>query len=115
MASEYKAKLNNLRMAPRKVSLVADLVRGKDLKDALLQLQFLNKAAAEPVKKVLESAAANAKDLDQVKKQELKVAEIFVTEAAKYKRARPVSRGRSHMIIKRGSNILVKLTPKTTK
>ena len=58
-----KAVLKNYRQSPRKVRLLADLVRGKKVKDALNALQFIDKRAAEPFAKVLRSAEANAKDL----------------------------------------------------
>ena len=79
--TEIKAQLNNLRIAPRKVRLVAGLVRGLDAEPALTQLKFSPKDAALPVAKLIESALANAVENHQLKKDNLFVKEIKAGES----------------------------------
>jgi large subunit ribosomal protein L22 len=86
------------------------MVKELEIEDALDQLEFLNKRGAKYVQKALKSASANAKNQANLKMNELKIAEMFVTEAMTYKRGKPVARGRYHMIRRRGSNLTVKLT-----
>lgn len=111
--TEVKAKLSDYRQAPRKVRLIADLVRGKKIKDALTKLSFLPKKAALPMKKLLESALANAKNRE-IDENILTVKEIRVDNAGMFKRYRPVSRGRSHPIRRRNSHISVTLSDEVT-
>ena len=109
MAS-YQAKLSHLRIAPRKVRLVADLVRGMNLHTARHNLQFSTKRASVPILKLLDSAASNAKDIkEDVNEDSLVIREIFVNEGPKLKRFRPVSRGMSHAIEKKTSHITIVL------
>lgn len=110
--AEYKAKLNNLRISPRKVGLVIDLVRGMPVQTAITKLEFLNKKAAEPVRKLLKSAIANATNNFGAAESALSIKEIFVTQAETYKRGKPVSRGRYFQIMRQGSNITVVLESK---
>ena len=108
---EIIAKINNLSVAPRKVRLAADLIRGKKISDAKLQMQFLTKGVAEKFFKLLQSAEANAKhnfkiaDVDN-----LIVSKIFVDEGRKLKRSRPRARGSAYMVRKRTSHTTLVLS-----
>jgi large subunit ribosomal protein L22 len=103
-----KALVKNYRQSPRKVRLVADVVRGKKVDVALTELSFMPKRAADPVRKVVESALANAKD-NSVATDNLIVKEITVDEGVTLKRWRPKARGTAHPIRKRTSHIKVVL------
>lgn len=103
-----KAVLKNYRQSPRKVRLVADVVRGKKIPDALGALRFLNKRAAEPFAKVLQSAAANAKQAGKNPDQ-LKVIKVTVDKGPTFKRFMPRARGSASPINRRNSHITVEL------
>ena len=107
------ASLNRFRMSPRKVRLVADLVRGMNIKQAETQLRFLNKKAAKPVLKLLDSAVANAKNNFKSSGKDLYISEIFVNEGQTLKRWRARAMGRSAPIKKRTSNIKISLEEAT--
>jgi len=109
------AKLNNLRTAPRKVRLVADLIRRKDVNKALEDLAFVKNKTAQPMIKLLKSAIANAKNNFQLDADKLYIATIFVNEGNKLKRFHPVSRGRANEILKRTSHITLILDEKDKK
>lgn len=109
---EVKAKARFIRMSPRKVRLVVDAVRGLSVPHALTQLRFINKAAALPVRKVIESAAANAEHNFSLKRADLTVKEISVDGGPIFKRWRPRAMGRSAPIRKRTSHINVTLASK---
>lgn len=94
-------------ISPQKVRLVADLVRGLPVEKALETLQYTNKKAAVLVKKVLESAIANAENNYGLDIDELTVSKIFVDAGPTLKRVRPRARGRADRIIKRSSHITV--------
>ncbi len=94
-------------MTARKVRLVVDMIRGMDALYASEALQFVNKAAAVPVKKALDSAIANATNNYEMDKKLLKVVEARVDEAPTFKRGRAVSKGRYHQILKRNSHIVI--------
>ena len=102
---EIKAKLNYLRIAPRKVRLVADLVRNMDVKEAETQLKFMPKRSAAPLLKLLNSAIVNAKNNFNIEKDGLYIKELKINEGPPLKRWRPVSRGRAFPIMKRTSHI----------
>jgi large subunit ribosomal protein L22 len=102
------AQLSNYRQSPRKVRLVANLVRGKKVVAAFEQLTFLPKRASEPVKKLIESAVANAKSLS-IGKDDLYVREIRVDKGVTLHRSMPRARGRAFEIKKRSSHIVVVL------
>ncbi|HOK35113.1 MAG TPA: 50S ribosomal protein L22 [Candidatus Pacearchaeota archaeon] len=105
---EIKASLNYLRIAPRKVRLVADLIRGMEVNKAQSILKFTEKRAAEPLLKLLNSGVANAKknfNLTEEQIQKLYIKEINVDEGPKLKRWIPVSRGTAHEIQKKTSHI----------
>jgi len=103
-----KAVLKNYRQAPRKVRLLADLVRGKKIKDALNALQFVDKRAAEPFAKVVRSAEANAK-LAGVDTSKLIISKVAVDKGLVIKRFTPRARGSASAINKRSSHITVEL------
>ncbi|MGE5309962.1 MAG: 50S ribosomal protein L22 [Sphaerimonospora mesophila] len=105
-----KASLRELRLAPRKVALVASLVRGRSVEDALVILQHTPKRAAKPVAKVIASARANAINNHGLKADGLRISLLSVTAGPRLKRFRPVSRGRAHPFQKRTSNIFVQVT-----
>lgn len=110
-----KAILKNHRQSPRKVRLVADVIRGKKVADALTILMFTPKKAASSVKKVLESAIANAKNNDNLDEKDLYVKEISVDEGVTLKRWRARARGSAARIRKRTSHIVVTLATKDGK
>ncbi|MBK6659374.1 MAG: 50S ribosomal protein L22 [Proteobacteria bacterium] len=101
------AKLRNARMAAQKVRLVADQIRGQRVEKAINILTFSNKKAAHLVKKVLESAIANAEHNDGADVDELKVSTIMVDEGATMKRWRARARGRAAKIMKRTCHVTV--------
>ena len=103
------AKLNNLRISPRKVRLVADMVRGKNANNAQSVLFFCIKKGALPVKKLLDSAIANAKNNFQMDEKDLFISLITVDEGRILKRWRARARGRSCRIEKKTSNITLGL------
>jgi large subunit ribosomal protein L22 len=108
---ESKAHLRYLRMAPRKVSVVADLIRGKSAGEALNILKFTRRAAAKPVAKLIASAVANATDLSkgQVDVDTLVVKSISVDQGPTAKRFMPRAMGRATPIHKKTSHVHVVL------
>ncbi len=107
------ANLNYLRLAPRKVRLVAGLIRGMDAKEAEIQLKFLGKRAAEPILKLLKSAISNASHDFNIEKDNLFVSEIQVNEGKPFKRWRARAMGRAYPITKRTSHIKLVVETKT--
>lgn len=107
-----KSSLKNYRQSPRKVRLVADLVRGKKVSQALSELNFLPKRAGEVMTKLIQSAAANAENNFKVSPDDLVVKEITVDQGLTLKRYRPRARGVAKRINKRTSNINVVLEVK---
>ena len=101
------AKLSNYRQAPRKVRIVADLIRGKGAQHAINLLSVLPKRAGEPMKKLVESAVANAKDVSAV---DLYISSIQVNEGNVFKRMMPRARGRGAPIKKKTSVITLSLS-----
>lgn len=96
-----------VRMSPRKVGVVASLVRGRSVNDALVILQHTPRRAAEPVIKAIKSAKANADNNHDLKPDTLIITAITVTPGVRYKRYRPVSHGRAHPFQRRTSHITV--------
>lgn len=103
-----KAFLKNYRQSPRKVRLLADLVRGKDVRNALSALSFANKRAAKPFAKILTSAVANAKALGK-NTEALFVKQVAVDKGVTTKRFMPRARGSASTINRRTSHIKVEL------
>jgi len=106
---KVNAKLRNLRIAPRKVRLVADMIRGKSLVDARDQLKFTIKKSARPVLKLLNSAAANAENNFQLNPLNFYISKITVDEGPKNKRWKPRAMGRAGAIQKKSSHITIVL------
>lgn len=104
---EAIAKHRFARISPQKARLVADQLRGKPVAQALEILNFSNKKAAELIKKVLESAIANAEHNEGADIDNLNVAKIFVDEGPTMKRIMPRAKGRADRILKRSSHITV--------
>lgn len=104
-----KAVLRQVRISPKKANLVAELVRRKKVTDAIDTLRFTPKKAARIIRKIIESAAANAETNFKQNKDLLYIKEIIVTEGPTYKRSLPISKGRVHPILKRTSHITVKV------
>ena len=103
-----KAVLKNYRQSPRKVRLLADLVRGKKVSDALRHLAFVDKRASEPFAKVIRSAVANAK-LAGREEASLKIAKVAVDKGIVMTRFMPRARGSASPINRRSSHITVEL------
>jgi len=106
---EIKAKLSNLRIAPRKVRLVADAIRNKKAVEAESILGFAVKKGAQPILKLLNSATNSAKTNYQIEKENLYIFKILVDEGPKYKRWMPRARGRASEIMKRTSHVTLVL------
>jgi len=104
---EARAVARYVRVSPRKARLVVDLIRGKAIGDARAILKFSDRAAAEIVEKVLNSAVANAERNLHVKADDLIVGSTFVDEGPTLKRVRPRAMGRAFRINKRTSHITV--------
>ncbi|BFD25094.1 MAG: 50S ribosomal protein L22 [Candidatus Parcubacteria bacterium] len=102
---EVKANLNNLRMSPRKVRLLADLVRGLPVDKALAQLKFANKRAAQPLAKLIESAVANGENTYDLKRDNLFIKEVRADDGFTLKRWMPKAHGRATVIRKRSTRL----------
>ncbi|MEH6527527.1 MAG: 50S ribosomal protein L22 [Sneathiella sp.] len=98
---------NRIRVSPQKLNLVAGLIRGKSAEAALSELTFSKRAIARDVKKILQSAIANAENNHQLDVDQLFVAEAHVGKSLVMKRMRPRGRGRSSPILKPFSNITI--------
>jgi large subunit ribosomal protein L22 len=109
---ETRAKLTYARISPQKCRLVADQIRGLPVEKALQLLAFSTKKGAGIVKKVLESAIANAEHNDGADIDELKVSKIFVDQGPTLKRMRALAKGRGNRILKRTSHITVTVADK---
>lgn len=105
-----QATLSNFRQTPRKMRMVANLVRGKRVSDVLVQLDFVAKKASLPIKNLIASAVANAKAMD-IPTDELVVKTIKVDGGSIMYRRRPAARGSAHPIRKRTSSVFVELSP----
>lgn len=106
---ETQAVLRGARLSAQKGRLIADLIRGKSVAEALDILTFSPKKGAELVRKVLESAVANAEHNNGADVDELKVSTVFVDEGVTMKRISPRAKGRADRILKRTSHITVKV------
>ncbi|MBI2012661.1 50S ribosomal protein L22 [Candidatus Curtissbacteria bacterium] len=106
---EVRAIAKNVRISPEKVRLVVDKIKKMRPREAIEVLEFLPQKAAKPLKKVIGSALANAKNNFGLDEQTLAFRELAATKGLTFKRYRPVSRGRAHHILKRTSRITVVL------
>lgn len=102
---QASAKVTGVRVTPRKVRLVIDLVRGKDVSVALGILSNINKSAVTPVTKLIKSAAANAVNTKKMDESKLYIAEIYAGDGPRMKRFLPRAKGSASSIIKRTSHI----------
>ena len=108
---EAKAELKYLKASPQKVRLVADLVRGRKVEDAIKILHYTQKSCAKDLEKLLRSAVANAENSENpADVDELVVAKILVNEGPREKRIQPAPMGRAYQIQKRKSHIKVVLS-----
>ena len=110
--NEVKATAKYVRMAPRKVRMVVDQIRNKSVSQALELLQFAEVAAAVPVEKVLRSAVANAENNNNLRANNLYIAEAYVDEGPTLKRIRPRAKGSASRINKRTSHITIVVAPR---
>jgi large subunit ribosomal protein L22 len=106
---EVAAKHRGARISAQKARLVADQIRGKGVEEALQILEFSTKKAADLMKKVLDSAIANAEHNDGLDIDDLHVSTVFVDEGPTMKRIRPRAKGRADRIFKRTCHITVKV------
>jgi large subunit ribosomal protein L22 len=106
---EVVARLRGARLSAQKARLVADQIRGKGVEEALTLLTFSPKKGAEVIKKVLNSAIANAEHNEGADVDELRVATIYVDEGMTMKRIKPRAKGRADRILKRSCHITIKL------
>lgn len=109
---QAKAIAKSVRIAPRKVRLVVDLIRGKDVGQAIAILRHTQRGASPVVEKVLNSAIANAEHNYELDPDNLVVSEVYVGEGATLKRFRPRAQGRASSINKRTSHITVVVAEK---
>ena len=106
---EARATLNHARISARKVKIVADLIRGKDVKEALAIVKFTPKAASAIVEKLLKSAIANAENNMSMDSKKLYISEIYANQGPTLKRIRPAAKGSAVRIRKRTSHITIVL------
>ncbi len=106
---EAKATLRFARISSRKVKIVADLIRGKNVDEALAIVKFTPKASSEIIEKLLKSAIANAENNHNMKQNNLYVAEIYANQGPTLKRIRPAAKGSAVRIRKRTSHITIVL------
>ena len=109
---EAKAYLKYLRISPRKVQIVADLIRGKNVGTAMAILMQTPKAASEPMMKLLKSAVANAENNFNMDVEKLIVTEVFATPGPILKRVMPRAQGRAYRINKRTSHVTIAVAEK---
>ncbi len=109
---EAKAIAKYIRIAPRKVRIVADLIRGKSIAEAFAILQHTPKVASEVVEKALKSAVANAEHNYDMNVDALYVSTIYVDQGPTMKRIHPRSRGQAFKILKRSSHVTVMVKEK---
>lgn len=112
LVKEARATLKFARISSRKVKIVADLIRGKDVDEALAIMKFTPKASSEVLEKLLKSAIVNAENNHDMKHENLYVAEIFANQGPTLKRIRPAAKGSAVRIRKRTSHITIVLKEK---
>ena len=112
LVKEARATLKFARISSRKVKIVADLIRGKNVDEALAIVKFTPKASSEVIEKLLKSAIANAENNHEMKHENLYVAEIFANQGPTLKRIRPAAKGSAVRIRKRTSHITIVLKEK---
>ncbi len=115
--SQYFARLSNCPTSPRKMRLVADLIRGKDVDRALSILRFTKKEAAQRLEKLLLSAIANWQSKNEgvrIEESNLYIKQIYVDSARMLKRIRPAPQGRAHRIRKRSNHVTLVIDSRKT-
>ena len=112
LVKEARATLKFARISSRKVKIVADLIRGKNVDEALTIVKFTPKASSEILEKLLKSAIANAENNHDMKHENLYVAEIYANQGPTLKRIRPAAKGSAVRIRKRTSHITIVLKEK---
>ena len=112
LVKEARATIKFARISSRKVKIVADLIRGKNVDEALAIVKFTPKASSEVIEKLLKSAIANAENNHGMKHEKLYVAEIFANQGPTLKRIRPAAKGSAVRIRKRTSHITIVLKEK---
>ena len=110
--NEARATLKYSRISARKVKIVADLIRGKDVDEALAIIKCTPKASSEILEKLLKSAIANAENNHDMKHENLYVAEIYANQGPTLKRIRPAAKGSAVRIRKRTSHVTIVLREK---
>ena len=109
MIPQAEATLKYARISSRKVKIVADLIKGKDINEALAILKYTPKASSEIIEKLLKSAIANAENNHNMAHEKLYVADIYANQGPTLKRIRPAAKGSAFRIRKRTSHITIKL------
>ncbi len=109
---EAKAYAKYIRISPRKVQIVCDLIRDRDVDTAMAILMNTPKSASEPLIKLLKSAVANAENNFSMEHDKLYVSEVFATAGPILKRMRPASKGRGYRINKRTSHVTITVAEK---
>ena len=109
---EARASLSNVRISPRKVQIVLDLIRNQSTEKALATLRLTPKAASPILEKLLKSAIANADNNHSMNKNNLYVSECYVTSGPIMKRIMPRAQGRAYRILKRTSHITIVVAEK---
>lgn len=109
---EVKAYIKDLRMSPRKVKIVCEQLRGKNVGDAVAILMNTPKMASEPLLKLVKSVVANAENNEEMDVEKLYISQCFVTPGQIMKRIQPVSKGRAYRINKRTSHVTVAVAEK---
>ncbi|NLJ16982.1 MAG: 50S ribosomal protein L22 [Clostridiales bacterium] len=104
---EARAELKHIRISPRKVGIVLDLIRNKNVELARATLKHTHKSASEPLLKLLNSAVANAANNHDMDVTRLYVSSAYVGAGVTLKRIRPKDHGRAHRILKRTSNVVL--------
>ncbi|MBF0492024.1 MAG: 50S ribosomal protein L22 [Deltaproteobacteria bacterium] len=112
MANQIKAKISHLRVSPRKVRLVCDLVRGKKVQEAIDLLRFTKRGCSRDLMKLIQSALSNANHKGGVDVDKLHVNTLYVDQGPTLKRSLPRARGSASPILKRTSHITVVLAEK---
>lgn len=107
-----KAYGKNIRISPKKLRVIAEVIRNQDVSEALGFLKYAPKKGADLLYKILASAVANAENNDGQKGSDLRIGTLSINKWIVYKRGNPVSRGRMHPILKRTSNIILELQVK---
>jgi large subunit ribosomal protein L22 len=107
-----KANGKNIRISPKKLRVIAEVIRGQKIEEALAFLKFAPKKGADLLYKIVYAAVKNAENNDNQKADDLYIDTLIISKGIVYKRSNPVSRGRAHRILKRTSNIKLELQVK---